>query len=146
MIGILKTAHQFLSVTFCTVAHFTPQIAEIQHERGLDAARALINATNEELVAIAKEIEETRQRHKELLIQAVKIANRPEVEKACKTLNIRRYLDIFLPERGAVGFDSPNLGKMGQLTLATGNSLSESDPTQKWSIVSQQVISMKDFK
>lgn len=129
-----------------SLAETKQQIAEIQQQRGLSASRALITATNEELVGIAKELEEVRQRQKELLIQAVKVANRPEVEKACKALKLGNYLDLWIPERGADGFDSPNLGKMGQAKLASGDRLNESDPFQRWSIVSQQVISRKDFK
>ena len=123
------------------------ELTRLQRERVLESSRAIVEAANNKLIAIATEIESLRDRQKELLIQAVKLSRDPELKAAFKDLDITEsYLDVCLVNREASGFDSPNLGKLNSLSLVLGDRLKGLPPTQKWAIVSQSLVSSGDLR
>jgi hypothetical protein len=122
-------------------------LAQVQKEGALLSSRLVLDAANNELIAIASQIQQLRDRQKELLIQAVKVSKKPELQAALKILGIGgSYVDLWMLSSESSGFDSPNLGKLISLNFASGDGLKELPSTQKWTVVSQSLIKAQDFK
>lgn len=147
----LKTEESILLTTRSKLvaqrAEVQRELARIAVERDTSAAQALIDDVNGELLDIATEIQKLRDRQKKLLIRASKIAHQPQVAQALRALGIKgSFCDIWLPDRESSSFDSPSLGKLSSLKLVTAQEeLKEHPASQRWSIVSQSLVSGRDL-